>query len=444
MFFRMDSVKDNACFEESRLYSAINEPTVDTWKIVQEEMKKNKEIARFKGSRNQTFLHLVAQRCDRQTADFLLPVIYQLASNGVDVNYLDSNEDTALSLCLSKGVPRSIVTAMLKVGANPELAWEAVQNAEDPLVVTVIQHAVPGLREATSSGDLEKVKLLLDSLFFIYPEQDIRNLITSDSVSDEVRSLLSARLDTVRFAHAAMAHDLKRMKRLLENEKHVVDPNVVDMHRLLDGGNTISWPLLAELIRLRNDEAARLLIESNADVNLRISEQGGDHNEVPLFVWTITKNFLCEKSLVRLLMERADLSLVDSSNAAEFLYGLWKNDCSVIDLRKAFDRGVQLSARDSSGYTIRDRILLEAIDYDVGLLKTSLRFVDDYVINLARQEEIEKLERLAADGYEYIDAVDSEGRTTTQIVSQEHKVRSIAFYDHLPRSQVRQHYPNIL
>lgn len=422
-------------FKESKLYMAITQPTENTWKTVQDEIKKNEDSARLTGESGETFFHLIAMQCHPKSVDYLLPSIYQLAKAGVDVNLLDSFGNRALTLCLLNRAPYRIVDALIKIGADPQVDWEVIGGTQDPLMATIIQQANPGLWNTAMSGDYAKVALLLDSWFSVDLVCDGKSLLTAvaeTGASDEILTLLRRRAPVIRLAHAALASDLKAMRMLLEDaEKDDVNTTVAD--KLFDDGSVAAWPLLAEVIGLGHAEAAQILIEAGADVNTAI-HTGNRAARIPLFVWALTRGRKLDKTLLSLILDSADMSLVEKHS--DFLYGLWTNDCSMSDLHEAFDRGLSLSARNSDGYTIRELIFLETMEFGVGLLKTSLQFVDQYVKNLALKEDIEALQKLADDGYEYVNPIDSAAQTTYEMTIQQQKSKSIDFYQRLPQFQV--------
>lgn len=427
-------------FTDSKLYIAITQPTEATWMTVQDEIKNNEESARLTGESGETYFHMIATQCHPKAADYLLPVIYQLAKAGVDVNMMDSSGKTALTLCLLNRAPYRLADALLKVGADPQVDQEIVRGFQDSLVATIVQQANPGLWNAAMSGDYTKVESLLNSWVSVDVVCGGKNLLTAvaeTGASDELLTLLRRRAPVIRLAHAALAADLRATRMLLEkaeeDEQLRVDVNTTVPNNLFDDGSVAAWPLLAEVIRLGHVEVVQILVEAGADVNVVIYT-GNSCTRSPLFIWALTRGRKLDRTLSSLIMESADLSLV--INHSEFLYGLWSNECSMADLHKAFDRGVSLSARNVDGYTIRDLIFLETMQFHVGLLKTSLQFVDQYVRNLALEEDIQALEKLASDGYEYIDPIDVSGRTTLEISIDEQKTKSVHFYQRLSQLQV--------
>jgi len=119
-------------------------------------------------------------------------------------------------------------------------------------------------------------------------------------------------------------------------------------------------------------------------------------------------------------------------DAAEFVYELWRRrlPALVLDLLAARDlslmardlsrvaRDLSLMARDlslvtvrdSHGHTLRDRIFLDSFNYGAAdVMKMSVLYVDEFVLNVVTTGKLSCLQRLAMAGYEHINGV---GRVT--------------------------------
>lgn len=108
-------------------------------------------------------------------------------------------------------------------------------------------------------------------------------------------------------------------------------------------------------------------------------------------------------------------------DAAEFVYELWRRrlPALVLDLLAARDLSLMardlspeardlslVTVRDSHGHTLRDRIFLDSFNYGAtDVVKMSVLYVDEFVLNLVTTGKLSCLQRLAMAGYEHINGV---------------------------------------
>jgi len=87
---------ENSCALQRLLSST---PTPQTWKTVHGLIVDGEDIS-WRGDSNETLLHLVPSCAQNSRyVNYLLPVVYQLADAGVDVDAVDVHGNTPLHVC---------------------------------------------------------------------------------------------------------------------------------------------------------------------------------------------------------------------------------------------------------------------------------------------------------------------------------------------------------
>ena len=143
--------------------------------------------------------------------------------------------------------------------------------------------------------------------------------------------------------------------------------------------------------------------------------------------------------LFKQVLKKADFSLVvDHYTLA---YQCWQMKVSGELFAQMVQSGLQIDTRDKDGYTVRDRILME--NYEVGIngdrqrLREALYFVDQCVINLAVSGQVEQLEKLEQEGYDYINVANLKGKSIKKLAKKEDQKDVQKFLEKLPEFQVR-------
>ena len=215
-------------FESSKLYQEINTTSGKTWKRVLDLLAGGADV-RLKGVKNRTYLHAVALASGggtSETVDRLLPVIYQLSQEGLDVSSIDDDGNTALHLCLQVKAPRRIVLAMLQIGVDPTVRnydrKEALEliDPQDQLLQGLLQFAVPGLGHALRAGDVPQAKALMDMQF----STDV--IAESAPEGSALIELMDAKLPTIRLVQTALAGKGDHVTQLFQTNVSNLNPNV--------------------------------------------------------------------------------------------------------------------------------------------------------------------------------------------------------------------------
>jgi len=419
-------------------------PTPRTSKRVFELIAGGEDIA-WRGDSNETLLHLVPS-CARTSnyVKFLLPVVYQLADAGVDVDAVDVHGNTALHVCVLCDAGCRMAGALTRVGVVADRRNDVGETAADIAValnrqpvVDVLKAAASGLWAAVMNGEETTARRLVESLWF---RVDLRRNGSSllaaatadDRIPDSLVRSIEERGQLVRLMHRALAGNVDAVHHQLQHvDSGAAQRQLRDARYCLDDGTATDWPLLAQVLQLGLTEVARVLIEQgNFDVNASMMVD----RRVPLFQWGVHLVGERDEAVLRLLVDRADLSLI--VDAADFVYELWQRRRSalVFNLLAARDQSL-VTARDSHGRTLRDRILLDTYGA-TDVMKISALYVDEFVLNLVETGKVSCLERLAMAGYEHINVVDRRGRTASQKATDAKLTTVVDFLDSFPQFQV--------
>jgi len=373
-----------------------------------------------------------------------------------------------------------MATALTRVGVVADRRNEAGQTAADIAlelgqhsVITVLKEAASGLWNAVMNSDQATSRRLIETLWFrIDLHRDGTSLLTTASkqrrIPDKLTKTITERNQYVRLMHSALAGNVDEIRQQLQYlDCRSVALQLRDTRYRLDDGTVTEWPLLAQVLQLRLIDVARVLIEyANFDVNEVIVVDGG--RTVPLFQWAVDPVVETNIAIYELILERADVSLL--VEPADFVYELWQrrhpvttssgNDViwqrrhlvttssgnDIIWQRRhpalLFDRFAArdlslVSARDSHGRTLRDRVLLDSLEYGAAdVVKISVQYVDEFVLNLIKTGKVSCLERLMMAGYENINVLDRYGKSASQIAADAKMSSVVDFLGKLPPFQV--------
>ncbi len=182
-----------------------------------------------------TYFHLVANTAMRATEMALVPVVYQLAMAGLDVNVEDFKGVTALDIAISREL-RHILVALIRVGADLsrkdyrlELEKQNLQHREE--LLTLLVKYEPGLWEAVEQGSTPLAIILANSWCRINIARHGKTLIdlaNQPGKPGDLRPALQDYLTTTEFVHATLAGDKARMLEFLMDSKPC-DPHIMDI-----------------------------------------------------------------------------------------------------------------------------------------------------------------------------------------------------------------------
>ena len=142
-----------------------------------------------------------------------------------------------------------------------------------------------------------------------------------------------------------------------------------------------------------------------------------DCRKIPLFQWAVSHVAQSDVTITGLILDRADVSLI--VNPADFIYELWQRRHPALIFDRLAGRDLSLvSMRDGQGRTLRDRVLLDSLEYGASdVTRISLLYVDEFVLHLVNKGKVSCLERLLMAGYDNINVVDRQGRSAAQLTA---------------------------
>ena len=516
-------------------------PTPQTWKIAR-GLIVDSDIT-WRGDSGETLLHLVPSCAQTSSyVDYLLPVVYQLADAGVDVDAVDIDGNTALHVCAMCHAGHRMAAALARIGVVADSRNNAGQTPADiarqldqQSVVAVLNEAASGLWAAVRDSNQETISRLIELLWFrVDLRRDGKSLLATarGRLSDSLMRTLTERSQYVRLMHTALSGGVDEVRHQLQYcDCRAVAHQLRDARYRLDDGTITEWPLLAQVLQLRLTDVARVLMEfAGCDVNESIAVDGG--RRIPLFQWAVDPVVQSDIAIFEVILERADVSLIvdpvvqsdiailelildradvslivdpvvqsdiaifevileradvslivdpvvqsdiaifevildradvslivdavvqsdiavfelildraDVSlivDPAEFVYSLWQQRHPALLFDRFAARDLSLvSMRDHRGRTIRDRVLLDSLEYGAtDVMKIGVLYVDEFVLNLVTTGKVSCLERLMMSGYENINVFDRAGKSASKLAA-DAKVSSVVdFLDKLPHFQV--------
>lgn len=407
------------------------------------------EDVRWRGASRETLLHLTPS-CARTSSyvDYLLPVVYQLADAGVDVGAVDIHGNTALHVCALCAAGHRMATALCRIGVVADRRNDAGQTAADialrlgqQSVVAVLNTAASGLWKAVMDGDEATVRKLVESLLFrVDLCREGESLLSAarreHRIPDGLLRTVTERSQYVRLMHSALAGDVDAVRLQLQYfDCRVLERQLTDPLYRLDDGTITEWPLLGQLLQTRLTDVARLLVEQ-ADFSVNVMIVVGGGRRVPLFQWAVDLVIQTDVTVFELMVDRADVFLI--VDQTDFIYELWQRRYPVLVFDRLAARELSLvSVRDAEGRTLRDRVLLDSLQYGAGdVVRMSGLYVDEFVLHLVNTGQVSSLERLVMAGYEHINVVDRHGRSSSQLAADAKLSSVIDFLDKLPQFQV--------
>jgi len=294
-------------------------PTPQTWKIAR-GLIVDSDIT-WRGDSGETLLHLVPSCAQTSSyVDYLLPVVYQLADAGVDVDAVDIDGNTALHVCAMCHAGHRMAAALARIGVVADSRNNAGQTPADiarqldqQSVVAVLNEAASGLWAAVRDSNQETISRLIELLWFrVDLRRDGKSLLATarGRLSDSLMRTLTERSQYVRLMHTALSGGVDEVRHQLQYcDCRAVAHQLRDARYRLDDGTITEWPLLAQVLQLRLTDVARVLMEfAGCDVNESIAVDGG--RRIPLFQWAVDPVVQSDIAIFEVILERADVSLI--------------------------------------------------------------------------------------------------------------------------------------
>ena len=401
-------------FEDSQLFHVLETINSETFqKVVDLVGGDNPKVnVNLIGDYSETYLHVLAAPRSDEEVNMIIPILYLLVSCGINLNAQDKEGNTALHICALNDVHHSIANTLIKLGIDPCILncddQDAMDLATNEKLKSVLSYFDPGIWRAIEEKNEDAVKVLIDSWCVIDIDKDDQSLVqlAENSENDFIKEYVLNNRASIRMCHAAMSANTDVLRKILKSDEEI-NYDLKDWSFLRDDGQRTPWPLLAELIRLNLLEAAILLMR-RADVNVMIEPR--KDIRMPLFLWAIRYIKKPDILFLKALLKRADLTLLE--NPMELLYEAWCNDLPSDVVEIFTKQGIPFTLRDQKGYTLRDKIFMETYTTDMNTLKKQLYWIDQHVLEMARDGKRQELENMLLDGYEYVLVSDMKGKTT--------------------------------
>ena len=173
---------------------------------------------------------------DQTNEDKFVPMVYQLANAGIDVNGRDYKGRTALELAIMREL-MDLMVALLRVGVDPnEHDYKAkIREFGSPFeyeLINTLEKYEPGLWGAVNKKDASMVHMMVNSWCRINIKKGNKTLMQSvqdnGSSMEEIYNILDDYEVTIEFVHATLAGDEKRMLEFLMDSKPC-DPYIMDI-----------------------------------------------------------------------------------------------------------------------------------------------------------------------------------------------------------------------
>ena len=398
------------------------------------------------GKFNETYLHALMGPKPDGTESAVLAVLYQLIEAGVHANARDNEDFTPLHIAVLNDLSPRIVNALLKVGADPCALNKQDQDAMDLCELETIKDVLEfygmGLWRLVAAGEAGKVRALVNSWCKIdqVNEKGKKLSTLADEVGNEfVIETLKEFKNNNAVVMAALSGNLQKLEKVVKKDD--VDLNTKDWsYTRPSDGKRMHRPLLIECVSLGWFDCARVLVKKGADVNYEVEVVDGKQEPLYMYLfYLMAPQKLLELELFKEVLKKADLSLVQDHYT--LFYQCWQMNVTGDLVAQMVENGLQVGTRDQDGYTVRDRILME--NYEIGTkgerkkLREALFYVDQNVLNMATSGQVERLEKLAQEGYDYINVANLEGKSAKKLAKMENQKDVVKFLDKLPDFQVR-------
>ena len=440
--------KGKSGFEKSELFALVTSEkdfSRETPKQIKQLIAEGANV-NLRGEFSETFLHALMGPKPEGTESAVLAVLYQLVEAGLDVNSQDSEGFTPLQIAVLNDLSPRIVNALNKVGADPcavnNQEQDVVDLCELDTIRDVLDYFDMGLWRLVAAAEAGKVRALVNSWCKIdlVSEHGKKLIELAEEVGNEfIIEILNEFKNKNALVMAALSGNLEKVEKLAKKDD--VDLNAKDWsYTRPSDGKRSHRPLLAECVSLGWFDCARHLVKKGADVNYEVEVIEGRREPLYLYLFYLMapQNNL-DVDLFMQVLKKADFELV--ADHYTLAYQCWQMKVSGDLFAQMVKSGLQIDTRDKEGYTVRDRILME--NYEVGIkgdrqkLREALYFVDQCVIDLAVSGKLEQLEKLAQEGYDYINVANLKGKSIKKLAKKEDQKDVEKFLDKLPEFQVR-------
>ncbi|ELT87281.1 hypothetical protein CAPTEDRAFT_193999 [Capitella teleta] len=428
-----NEIKSDA-FVQSRIYSAIAQLRPHSWKEVAALVNEGEDV-NLRGAYNETYLHVLAAPRPDDAIPHVEAIAYVLSEGGVDVNAKDQEGNTVLHVSAMNDMNHRLAAALLRIGVDPCLLNNEDQDAIDLSSNDDFKRQItlfdPGLWRAVNQKNKVTVAKLVKYFCKVDAMKDGKSLLemSRELGNKHITKSLEKYRKTSEVVHTALSGNSEKLKDLVAKDSSLCQ--VMCDGYLLDGGQQVSWPLLAETIRVGMYDCAKILMQ-----HCSISEplELGPGLKVPLCVWATDFVTFADTDFKMELFQKADLTCVE--NRLDLMYRLWRKrfPSGVLEVL-VLQHGWDPTQRDPNGYTLRDLIFMDTLHLPREEMLENVAFVDQVFLKLAANGDKEKLETFAVTGYEYINVIDLNGRTSMELAEENGQIECAEFLKKLPTLQ---------
>lgn len=433
---------------KTKLYRIITDPAstaADIWKCCHDYIHSKKDINLIDKDSRETFLHVLCGHGGCLCPPWGVPAIYLMASCGMNLDARDALGETCLHKACRSDDSFRIVVALLRCGVDPLIKNINGQTAED--VLTSVKPRLwrqtlhwlnkfkPGVYHCTQEiGAEERLEKLLRGWCRTHVTRadghdvDFASVVT---MSDKSRELLRQYSATNEFVISMLAG-----KTLSLNGFPVTDIDVdTKDHTYEDdnhGSGEVPKPLLAAVWETRLESSVQALLSLGVNTGVLFSRNGERAQSEPLFFHLISKKDRPPEPITHAILMTSDLNARDQAGQTAIFKAI-AHEYTEQFISSLFKYGLDISIRDKKGRTARD--------FAEHLKRSKyLTVIDDYIIQLAKDSEIEQLQHLLIQGYNHIvDVTDHRGINLTGIIKQQHmspnKEELLEFLEKVPQVQ---------
>lgn len=426
--------------EYSDIFEAIETKSDDTPSKTLKAIKNGDDV-NLKNEHGENFLHIIANIYSGENdSPFLIPVVFQLSIAGIKKNDKNHNGETALHVAVQKFGMHALVRALLMIGVDPRVSSnngedikEAIDEA-DTMTNTCVELLYPGLWNAVELEQDELVLRLVSSWCDLEETREgksIMNLIHLN-VNEKTVNMIEKSLPTRNLVYAALSRDKKMLKKALKDPN--ADINTRNVSYIGYNNSVFFMPLVGEVALLHLTSCLEKLLVCGADVNVIVDEVGSAE---PLFLYVLKALPPTEDAydILEILLPYANFSLCKKQTPMICSIAFEKHlPFSVVKLM--ISQGLNLFGRDESGLTLRDKIYLENFQQSKESLRFRLGFVDQIIVDIALERDMELLEKLCLNSYDYDQVMSKQGMPLIEAVSEKGHTDVVRFLEGLPELQV--------
>jgi ankyrin repeat protein len=386
------------------------------------------------------YLHLLCGNSELNDTSpaVYVPLMYQLANTGVNVNAQNNNGNTALHFAVTNNVIERVINVLLKIGSDMNLSnsdgLTPLEMCNNSLTLKTFDIFSPGLPAVVQNRNTTRLEQLMKCWCYSKNILTDEGIVDTDDVDEEkdFSNLLKQGMEKTAFIHAALAGDKARMRTTYK--KDIVNVNAEDHSYINSKGDIRAIPLLIETINMNLVESVKFLVKKKVNVNMEFSFR--NESSGPFYHYFATTCPQKRQETLALVMKTADISLLNANIGIEFLDRLWKERFPEEVLGKYIHGGISLNIKDSDFYTLRDKVLLDSLTCDTQTRKKNLFYVDQHLLNLVENGNLESIKNLFDDGYEHILIENPQGRNSLSVARKANQAHVVSFLEALPTLQV--------